>query len=92
MLKRAESCTAIPCTAVRSNELVIGSNGELYKCYKSVGNPLEIIEDIRLYNEPNSRLQKWLKYNPFADSECRECIVLPVGIGDCTHHAMDVNQ
>ncbi len=30
------SPTGAPCTAVRKNELVIGSHGELYKCWNSV--------------------------------------------------------
>ena len=35
--------TAAPCTAVRSNELVVGSAGELYKCWHSVGNREETV-------------------------------------------------
>jgi uncharacterized protein len=81
-----------PCTAVRANELVVGSKGELYKCWDSVGNRLEVIGDIRDYQNPNGRLQKWLKYNPFADTECRSCIALPVCMGGCAHHAMDPMQ
>src|SRR5581483_8817982 len=38
-----------PCTAVRANELVVGSKGELYKCWDSVGNKLEVIGNIRDY-------------------------------------------
>jgi uncharacterized protein len=78
-----------PCTAVRANEVVVDSNGELYKCYKSVGNRLEIIGDIRQYQEPNGRLEKWLKFDPFIDEECRGCVSLPVCMGGCAHHAMD---
>jgi uncharacterized protein len=80
---------ATPCTAVRANELVVGSKGELYKCFESVGNRLEVIGDIRTYRETNGRLEKWLKYDPFADAECRDCIALPVCMGGCAHHAMD---
>ena len=80
---------ATPCTAVRANELVVGSKGELYKCFESVGNRLEVIGDIRHYRETNGRLEKWLKYDPFADAECRDCIALPVCMGGCAHHAMD---
>lgn len=78
-----------PCTAVRANELVVGSKGELYKCFESVGNRLEVIGDIHQYREANGRLEKWLKYDPFADAECRECIALPVCMGGCAHHALD---
>lgn len=81
-----------PCTAVRKNELVVGSNGELYKCWESVGNHLEVIGHIRDYRNPNGRLQKWLKYEPFENDECRGCIALPVCMGGCAHHAMDLLQ
>src|SRR4029079_12028899 len=78
-----------PCTAVRSNELVVGSNGELYKCWDSVGDRTEIIGHIRDYENQNGRLYKWLNYDPFANDECRECIALPVCMGGCAHHAME---
>ena len=78
-----------PCTAVRSNELVVGSRGELYKCYESVGNPRDVVGNIRHYNEADGRLARWLKYDPFSDDECKSCIALPVCMGGCAHHAMD---
>jgi uncharacterized protein len=84
--------TATPCTAVRANELVVGSKGELYKCWQSVGNHLEVTGHINDYQNPNGRLQRWLKYNPFANAECRSCIALPVCMGGCAHHAMDPLQ
>jgi uncharacterized protein len=81
-----------PCTAVRANELVVGSEGELYKCWDSVGNRLEVVGHIRDYQNPNGRLRKWLKYDPFRDAECRGCLALPVCMGGCAHHAMDLTQ
>jgi uncharacterized protein len=84
--------TGAPCTAVRANELVVGSKGELYKCWDNVGNRMEVVGDIRDYRTPNGRLQKWLKYDPFADAECRSCIALPVCMGGCAHHAMNLLQ
>ena len=84
--------TGAPCTAVRANELVVGSKGELYKCWDSVGNSLEVVGHIRDYGNLNGRLAKWLRYDPFADDECRGCIALPVCMGGCAHHAMDLLQ
>ena len=86
------SPTGAPCTAVRANELVVGSKGELYKCLISPGNPLEVIGHIRDYKNVNGRLQKWLNYDPFSNAECRGCIALPVCMGGCAHHAMDSIQ
>lgn len=81
-----------PCTAVRESDLVIGSEGELYKCYLSVGNPNEVIGNIRDYRNTNSRVNKWLAYKPYENAECRECIALPVCMGGCAHHAFDAIQ
>ena len=81
-----------PCTAVRKNELVVGSEGELYKCWDSVGNTFEVIGTIFDYANLNGRLRKWLVYDPFSDNECRSCIALPVCMGGCAHHGMDVIQ
>ena len=84
--------TGAPCTAVRANELVVGSKGELYKCWDSVGNHLEVIGNIRDYKQTNGRLTRWLKYDPFSNEECRSCIALPVCMGGCAHHGMDLLQ
>src|SRR5262249_45216632 len=59
--------TGTPCTAVRANELIVGSDGELYKCWDSVGNRLETIGHIDDYENLNGRLRRWLKYDPFAN-------------------------
>jgi uncharacterized protein len=79
--------TGAPCTAVRANELVVGSKGELYKCWDSVGNGQEVIGHISDYSNLNGTLRKWLSYDPFADAECRSCLALPVCMGGCAHLA-----
>ncbi len=84
--------TGAPCTAVRANELVVGSDGELYKCWDSVGNPNEVIGHVSDYQNTNGRLQRWLRYNPFTNEECCNCVALPVCMGGCAHHGMDVIQ
>jgi len=79
---------ATPCTAVRVNELVVGANGELYKCWDSVGNDQEVVGHLRSWKDPDDRILKWLHYDPFADEGCRSCIALPTCMGGCAHHAM----
>lgn len=84
--------TGAPCTAVRTNEFVIGSKGELYKCWESVGDAREVVGHINDYDNFDSRTSKWLKYDPFTIDECRSCIALPVCMGGCAQHAMDKIQ
>ena len=81
--------TGAPCTAVRDNELVIGSRGEIYKCTETVGDPSEVVGNLLDWPKPGDRLSKWLTYDPFADDECRSCRALPVCMGGCAYHAMD---
>ncbi|MBB5783559.1 radical SAM/SPASM domain-containing protein [Nonomuraea jabiensis] len=84
--------TAAPCTAVRANELVVGSRGELYKCWDNVGDSNEVIGHIQDWRDTNARLAKWLKYDPFGNVECRGCVALPVCMGGCASHAFDALQ
>ncbi len=77
-----------PCTAVRENELVVGARGELYKCYDNVGDAREVIGHLRSWQDPNDRALKWLRYDPFADEDCRSCIALPTCMGGCAHNQM----
>jgi len=86
------SPTGAPCTAVRANELVVGSHGELYKCWNSVGNRQDVIGHISDYKNLNGRVGKWLAYDPFGNDECRSCIALPVCMGGCAHHAFEKLQ
>ncbi|MBO3742247.1 radical SAM/SPASM domain-containing protein [Actinoplanes flavus] len=78
-----------PCTAVRDNELVVGSRGELYKCTETVGNPAEVVGNLLTWPRAGDRLLRWLTYEPFDDEECRSCPALPVCMGGCAYHAMD---
>jgi len=79
---------ATPCTAVNVNELVVGANGELYKCWDSVGNHAEEIGHLRSWHDQNDRVLKWLRYDPFTDDGCRSCIALPTCMGGCAHNQM----
>jgi uncharacterized protein len=77
---------------VRSNEVVVGSEGELYKCWDSVGNRHDVIGTIFDYANQNGRMRRWLDYDPFSDQECTSCVALPVCMGGCAHHGMDMLQ
>jgi len=81
-----------PCTAVRRNELVVGSRGELYKCWESVGDPKDVIGHISNYADTNGRMAKWMSYDPFTDAECTSCVALPACMGGCAYHAFEELQ
>jgi uncharacterized protein len=78
-----------PCTAVRSTEIVVGSTGEMWKCWDDVGNQQATIGHIADYKATNARLAPWLEYDPFADEQCRSCVALPGCMGGCAHRALN---
>ena len=48
----------------------------------------EVIGHLRSWQDPNDRVLKWLRYDPFADEGCRSCIALPTCMGGCAHNQM----
>ncbi|HQY13057.1 MAG TPA: radical SAM protein [Ilumatobacteraceae bacterium] len=75
-----------PCTAVRATELVVGADGELWKCWDDIGNNDEAIGTIFDHKTANAQITKWLGYDPFSDDDCRSCVALPGCMGGCAHH------
>jgi len=75
-----------PCSAVRSTDLVVGSDGELWKCWDDIGSADEIVGTIFEYHTANDKLLPWMAYDPFQDEDCRNCIALPGCMGGCAHH------
>lgn len=66
--------------------IVIGPEGELYKCWNDVGDSTKIYGylDGRIINE--KLLLKYLAASdPFDDPRCKECILLPVCSGGCPY-------
>lgn len=79
---------ANPCTAIRTNELIVGAKGELWKCIDNAGDDDEIVGTIFEVGAFNSRVKRWFDYDPFADDDCMNCVALPVCMGGCALFAM----
>lgn len=79
----------VPCTAVAGNGLVIGSEGEIWKCWDDIGDNKRVLGNVRNYRDLNQEgLLPWLTYHPLDDPQCRECIALPTCMGGCLHRTM----
>lgn len=78
------------CCAELMNSFVIDPEGYLYKCWNEVGNISGAIGNIKndLYDVTCYKNGKWLKRNPFDNSKCINCSLLPVCMGGCPHNDM----
>lgn len=72
-----------PCTAVKTNELIIGAGGELWKCLDDAGDPSASVGSIFDLSDVHTRSAHWFAHDPFSDPECMSCIALPVCMGGC---------
>jgi uncharacterized protein len=74
------------CSFDDANSLVINTDGKMYKCSLDekhlVGN-LDSREPMK-YKLNYLPWAEWISSDPFIDSECRECKMLPMCMGGCT--------
>lgn len=74
----------LACGAEGTFSLVIGADGETYKCWEDMGkkdlSTGNINGEISFYNKNNIR---YLSNNPINHKSCRECKVLPLCMGGC---------
>ena len=73
------------CVAEVAGAFVVGPGGELYKCWREVGEAKNVVGQIDSDGEmtTNHRLYNWLSYEAFEDGQCLECKMLPVCMGGC---------
>lgn len=74
------------CSVRNPNVVVIGPEGELYKCWNDVGRKDRIVGDIwGTVTNKRLLLQYLAGADPFDDSQCRDCVLLPVCSGGCPY-------
>jgi uncharacterized protein len=74
------------CEGDQVNAFVVGPTGYLYKCWSDPGNNDEAVGhvcDPQKYQEKKKNVYKWLAWDVFDRTECRECDVLPICMGGC---------
>lgn len=83
------------CTAGLHNGYIIGPEGELYKCWEDVGMTSMVIGNIAKdepVTNPVLRAQYSAGADPFSDSECLACVVLPLCGGGCPNKRLRTKQ
>ncbi len=80
------------CGATNINTVVIGPNGDYYKCWNDIGRPEfsigNVYEGIKSYTNVNS----WLLYDQYADKDCISCKLLPICMGGCPYQRIRVGR
>lgn len=74
------------CAIRNRNAVVIGPEGELYKCWNDVGIKEKVIGNIegKVTNE-NLLLRYLVAADPLEDTKCQECLLFPVCGGGCPY-------
>ncbi len=90
---------AVPffCNAASVNTFVIDSDGDMYKCMEEIGDKERSIGSLAGAARTGNRQQKmqeirWLTWEPFEFSACRECKLLPICQGGCPYQGMFVQD
>lgn len=77
------------CSVRNLNTIVIGPEGELYKCWEDVGDKSQVYGHISGQITNKGLLLRYLNSSEqFKDSKCKKCILLPICAGGCPKHRM----
>lgn len=79
------------CTATNRDGYVIGPQGEIYACWEDVGRPAMVMGSIyadHSITNPALRALYRCASDPYTDSVCKGCPVLPVCGGGCVHRRL----
>jgi len=68
----------IGCVATARHSVIVGPEGELYKCSKNVGDKNEQCGTIFQFDELQPNFRKWEDCNNFGLKLCRRCSMLPI--------------
>lgn len=74
---------------LREADIVIGANGETYKCLDTIGDARWMAGYIgETSSSSPSWMLRWNDFNPANDSRCGKCVLLPLCNGGCPHNAI----
>lgn len=76
------------CGAVRPYVFVVDPEGNMYKCWHSIGISDEVVGHISRPGEMTAAHLKWLSFDPFKFPECLSCKIFPICMAGCPDTAM----
>lgn len=77
------------CFVRNNNFVVIGPDGEMYKCWNDIGDPDKVYGYINGEITNEKLLLHYLAASdPFEDEQCKKCLLLPVCGGGCPYQRL----
>ena len=75
---------------LRDGDIVIGANGEVYKCTDTIGDARWQTGDISAITHAGKPewYSQWLHWMPSHSDTCRHCKLMPLCSGGCPHNAL----
>lgn len=74
---------ALPCSALKVDAVMIGPDGNIYKCDHELGVPALRSGHVRTGADRIGRLSKWISIHPRDNEFCSTCVLLPTCHGYC---------
>lgn len=88
-LPKSQNCQN--CSVGLDNGFTINYDGSIYKCFGDVNPPsnsVGVLNNDGDIDYINSEYFRWFNYDPFENNLCKDCILLPVCMGGCTHQRL----
>lgn len=89
LLKRGFNCDVMPkrkevnCSSIAVNGYFVCANGDIYKCESCYDMENECVGNINNPKDLESKIVKWLSWDPFSEKKCINCNVFPICRGGC---------
>ena len=80
------------CVGLGLSHFVIDPDGDIYKCWRIIGIKEEKIGNLNTPVEINSNYLKWLSWDPLSIDKCKDCEILPICVGGCPYHAINLKE
>lgn len=76
---------------LRRGDVVVGSDGIVYKCLDTVGDrrwAVATVDEIDLAEKMPEWYKRWSRWTPAQSAECSRCVLRPLCSGGCPHNSL----
>ena len=77
------------CIAVSLNSFIVDPQGNLYKCWNTIGNEKEVIGTLDQPQSYSPSFFRWLSWDPYDFEQCMQCTIFPICKGGCPYKGFE---